>query len=58
MQDSWMPSQLVKNLSVLLPAPELHLFFETGALHWASGSLAYMYTQTDILVIGLGFEIV
>lgn len=65
-----MPSQLgiVENLSVLLPAPELghshglllHLFFETGALHWALGSLAYMYTHThrDILVIGLGFEII
>lgn len=67
-----MPSQLgiVENLSVLLPAPELghshglllHLFFETGALHWVLRSLAYMYTHThthrDILVIGLGFEII
>lgn len=60
MQDFWMLSQLVivENLSVLLPAPELHLFFEIGALQWASGSLAYIYTQRDILVIGLVFEII
>lgn len=55
-QEFWMSSPLaiIEKLGMLLPAPEpgrghrllLQLFSKTGALYWASGNLAYMYTRT------------
>jgi len=49
-QELWMPP-LLAITEKLVPGPGrshrllLRLFSKTGALHWASGNLAYMYTH-------------